>query len=175
MATDVWIVDSKSDKVFKYAGAASRLSGSQNAASSFSLNSSNRSPKDIVTDGTSLWVVNDSTTDKVFKYTVGWKSARQLDDRLDQFEADRSHDRSDQCQRHLDRRQRDRPRLSVHGRRQSHLRQPNGSGVVCPRGRQHQSAGNRRSAKGGDWAAGPYASGWLVIGSSGPSFQRIGI
>ncbi len=35
--TDVWIVDSKSDKVFRYAGAASRLSGSQNAASSFSL------------------------------------------------------------------------------------------------------------------------------------------
>jgi hypothetical protein len=30
----------------------------------------NRSPKDIVTDGASLWVVNDSTTDKVFKYTT---------------------------------------------------------------------------------------------------------
>lgn len=68
--TDVWIVDAKSDKVFKYAGAATRLSGSQNAASSFSLNSGNRDPKDIVTDGASLWVVNDSTTDKVFKYTV---------------------------------------------------------------------------------------------------------
>ena len=68
--TDVWIVDSKSDKVFKYTGAASRLSGSQNAASSFNLNSSNSAPKDIVTDGMSLWVVNDSTTDKVFKYTV---------------------------------------------------------------------------------------------------------
>ncbi len=69
-STDVWIVDSKSDKVYKYAGAASRLSGSQNAASSFSLNSGNRSAKDIVTDGASLWVVNDSSTDKVFKYTV---------------------------------------------------------------------------------------------------------
>jgi hypothetical protein len=68
--TDVWIVDAKSDKVYKYAGAATRLSGSQNAASSFSLNSANTSPKDIVTDGVSLWVVNDSTTDKVFKYTV---------------------------------------------------------------------------------------------------------
>ena len=50
--TDVWIVDAKSDKVYKYTGAASRLSGSQNAASSFSLNSGNTSPKDIVTDGT---------------------------------------------------------------------------------------------------------------------------
>ena len=68
--TDVWIVDAKSDKVYKYAGAATRLSGSQNAASSFSLNSGNTSPKDIVTDGANLWVVNDSTTDKVFKYTT---------------------------------------------------------------------------------------------------------
>ena len=68
--TDVWIVDAKSDKVYKYTGAATRLSGSQNAASSFSLNSGNTSPKDIVTDGVNLWVVNDSTTDKVFKYTI---------------------------------------------------------------------------------------------------------
>lgn len=68
--TDVWIVDSRSDKVFKYAGAASRLSGTQNAASSFNLNSSNTNPKDIVTDGASLWVVNDASTDKVFKYTA---------------------------------------------------------------------------------------------------------
>ncbi len=69
--TDVWIVDSKSDKVFRYAGAASRLSGSQNAASSFNLNSGNSAAKDIVTNGASLWVVNDTTTDKVFKYTIG--------------------------------------------------------------------------------------------------------
>lgn len=68
--TDIWLVDNKQDKVFKYTGAANRLSGSLNAASSFSLNSANSNPKDIVTDGTSLWVVNDSTTDKVFKYTV---------------------------------------------------------------------------------------------------------
>ena len=68
--TDVWIVDAKSDKVYKYTGAATRLSGSQNAASSFSLNSSNSNPKDIVTDGVNFWVVNDSTTDKVFKYTI---------------------------------------------------------------------------------------------------------
>ena len=68
--TDIWIVDARSDKVYKYAGAASRLSGSQTAASSFSLNTNNKSPKDIVTDGASLWVLNDSTTDTVFKYTV---------------------------------------------------------------------------------------------------------
>jgi len=68
--SDVWIVDAKSDKVFRYSGAASRLKDSQNAASSFKLNSGNTSPKGMVTDGTSLWVVNDSTTDKVFKYTL---------------------------------------------------------------------------------------------------------
>ena len=68
--TDVWIVDNKSDKVFRYTAAASRTSGTQNAASSFSLNGSNKSPKDIVTDGTYLWVVDDSTTDKIFKYTL---------------------------------------------------------------------------------------------------------
>jgi uncharacterized delta-60 repeat protein len=68
--TDVWIVDARQDKVFRYTGAASRLSGSQNAASSFDLNSSNKDPKDVVTDGSSLWVVNDSSTDKVFKYNL---------------------------------------------------------------------------------------------------------
>ncbi|HUE74511.1 MAG TPA: LamG-like jellyroll fold domain-containing protein, partial [Pirellulaceae bacterium] len=68
--TDVWIVDGKSDKVFRDTNAAGRLSGSQNAASSFSLNSGNRNPKDIVTDGVHLWVVNDTSTDKVFKYTL---------------------------------------------------------------------------------------------------------
>ena len=68
--SDVWIVDAKSDKVFRYTAAASRLSGSQNAASSFSLNRSDTNPKGIVTDGTSLWVVDDGTTDKVFKYTL---------------------------------------------------------------------------------------------------------
>ena len=69
--TDIWIVDSKSDKVFRYAGAASRLAGSQNAASSFNLSGSNSNPKDIVTDGASLWVVDDAAkSDKVFKYTA---------------------------------------------------------------------------------------------------------
>lgn len=68
--TDVWIVDARQDRVYRYTGAASRLSGSQNAAGSFALNNGNTGPKDILTDGTNLWVVNDSTTDKVFKYTL---------------------------------------------------------------------------------------------------------
>jgi hypothetical protein len=68
--TNIWVVDAAQDKVFRYTGAAGRLSGSQNAASSFGLNKNNKSPKDIVTDGTHLWVVEDGTTDKVFKYTT---------------------------------------------------------------------------------------------------------
>jgi glucose/arabinose dehydrogenase len=67
--TDIWLVDSNSRKVYDYAGAASRLSGSQNVASSFSLNKSDTNPQDIVTDGTSFWVVDGSAL-KVFKYTL---------------------------------------------------------------------------------------------------------
>jgi hypothetical protein len=77
--TDVWLVDSYSDKVYKYSGAASRLSGSQTAASSFNLASSgnpssrNTNPTDLVTDGASFWVV-DGTALKVFKYTLSGSS-----------------------------------------------------------------------------------------------------
>jgi hypothetical protein len=70
--TDIWLVDSSSDMVYKFTGAASRTSGSQNAASSFSLaggHNSDPNPQDIVTDGTSFWVV-DGTKLKVFKYTL---------------------------------------------------------------------------------------------------------
>jgi hypothetical protein len=67
--TDIWIVDAYQRKVYRYAGAASRLSGSQSASSSFYLNSSDTNPTDIVTDGTSFWVV-DAAADMVFKYTL---------------------------------------------------------------------------------------------------------
>jgi hypothetical protein len=67
---DIWIVDAKSDKVYRYTGAASRLSGSQSAASNFSLNANNKDASDLVTDGTSIWVLNNAATDKVFKYAV---------------------------------------------------------------------------------------------------------
>lgn len=69
--TDVWIVDASGDKVYKYSGAAGLTSGSQNSSFNFSLNSGNRNPKDIVTDGSYLYVVNDTnSSDKVFKYTL---------------------------------------------------------------------------------------------------------
>jgi hypothetical protein len=74
--TDIWLVDSSADKVYKYTGAASRLSGGQNAASSFSLangKNADTNPQDIVTDGTSFWVV-DGTAHKVFKYSLSGSS-----------------------------------------------------------------------------------------------------
>ena len=40
--TDVWIVDANSDKVYQVRRRGDRLSGSQNAASSFSLNKPTR-------------------------------------------------------------------------------------------------------------------------------------
>jgi hypothetical protein len=70
--TDIWLLDNYTHKVYEYAGAASRLSGSQGATSSFSLASGKRgntNGKGIVTDGTSFWVVDGSQL-KVFKYTL---------------------------------------------------------------------------------------------------------
>ncbi len=69
---DVWLVanSTSKDNVFKYTGAASRLSGTQNAASSFSLNKFDTNSKGLVTDGAALWIVDDGATDKVFKYTL---------------------------------------------------------------------------------------------------------
>jgi len=64
------LVNNQADCVYFYSGAASLTIGSQNATSSFNLNSGNKNAKDIVTDGNYLWVVNDSNTDKEFKYTV---------------------------------------------------------------------------------------------------------
>jgi hypothetical protein len=74
--TDIWLVDSTADKVYKFTGAASRLSGSQSAASSFALvkgKGGNTNPQDIVTDGASFWIV-DGTTLKVFKYSLSGSS-----------------------------------------------------------------------------------------------------
>ncbi|MFN9915231.1 MAG: hypothetical protein ACK53L_21760, partial [Pirellulaceae bacterium] len=77
--THIWIVESKADRVYYFANAASRTSGSQAATASFLLNSSNTSPKDLVVGSfngiKNIWVVNDITStsgiDRVFKYTIG--------------------------------------------------------------------------------------------------------
>jgi hypothetical protein len=72
--TNIWIVDSKSDKIYYYAGAASRLSGTATLSASFPLASGNTNPKDLVfgSNGTTgfLWVVNDAKSDLVYRYSV---------------------------------------------------------------------------------------------------------
>ena len=72
--TNIWIVDAQSDRVFYYANAASRLSGTQ-TGTSFLLGSGNTSPTDLVFGASgstrTLWVVNSSTTDRVYRYKIG--------------------------------------------------------------------------------------------------------
>jgi subtilisin family serine protease len=72
--THIWIVDARADRVYYYANAASRLSGSQTATTNFALASGNAGPKDIVFGSQSgvnyLWVVNDAASDRVFRYTL---------------------------------------------------------------------------------------------------------
>jgi hypothetical protein len=69
--TDIWLLDSSSSKIHKYNGAASLRSGSQNANSNFRLSRSNCNATDMVTDGTSFWVVNaNGSSSKVFKYNL---------------------------------------------------------------------------------------------------------
>ncbi|MBL8826779.1 MAG: tandem-95 repeat protein, partial [Planctomycetaceae bacterium] len=69
---NLWVVDDDSNRVYYFAGAASRLRGSISATSSFALNRNNKNAMDVVTDGTHLWVVNDTAKlDNVFRYTIG--------------------------------------------------------------------------------------------------------
>src|SRR5262249_20355648 len=76
----VWIVDRGPGRVLRFAGAASRTSGSAAADSSFALDADNAGASDLVTDGTTLWVIDD-VKDAVFVYdTAGARPGRwQLD------------------------------------------------------------------------------------------------
>lgn len=67
---NIWIVDRETDKVFLFAGAAMRKSGTIKATSSFSLNSKNLNAMDIASDGTHLWIVNDAGADQIFRYST---------------------------------------------------------------------------------------------------------
>ena len=144
-------MDSYADKVYKYTGAASRLSGSQNAASSFSLASGkngNTNPQDIVTDGTSFWVV-DGTALKVFKYTLsgsllGSWSIDPANTHPTGITIDPTNV-SDIWIVDNGTRQ----GLPVHGRGQPHLGQPERGRDLRPEPRRHQPAGHRRPAAAG--------------------------
>ncbi|QDU26633.1 Serine-aspartate repeat-containing protein D precursor [Anatilimnocola aggregata] len=80
--TDLWIVDRETDRIFLFAGAAARRSGSVKATSNFALAVSNRDPFDVTTDGAHLWVVNNTNSvDKVFRYSLSgaWQGSWQID------------------------------------------------------------------------------------------------
>lgn len=69
--TDIWLVDSKTDSIHRFAGACSRMSGKIAPTSSFRLDRENRNPTDLITDNLHFWVVNDtSKVDKVFLYSL---------------------------------------------------------------------------------------------------------
>ena len=68
---DLWIVDREEDRVYFFEGGALLRSGEAEPTSSFSLGRGNRNPMDLVTDGSHLWVVNNTRrTDKVFRYSI---------------------------------------------------------------------------------------------------------
>ena len=66
--SDVWIVDAGKDRVYVYSGATSVLSGSQTPTRNFQLATTNGSSEDIVTNGTTVWVLQSGSPDKVFAY-----------------------------------------------------------------------------------------------------------
>ncbi|MGV2337579.1 MAG UNVERIFIED_CONTAM: hypothetical protein LVR18_27035 [Planctomycetaceae bacterium] len=72
--THIWLVDARSDRVFYYANAASRLTGTQTATANFTLATGNATSKDVVFGSQNgvnyLWVVDDAATDRVFRYTL---------------------------------------------------------------------------------------------------------
>src|SRR5262249_5797871 len=69
--TDIWIVDDAKDRVYRYAGAASRTSGSQSAADSFALDAANKDASGLATDGTTIWMTDvHARTNNVFVYDL---------------------------------------------------------------------------------------------------------
>jgi RHS repeat-associated protein len=71
--TDIWIVDRRGDRVYRYAGGAAWTGGTHKATDSFKLNRKNRNPTGLTTDGSTLWVTEKSKH-KVFVYDVSGKS-----------------------------------------------------------------------------------------------------
>ncbi|MEY3456890.1 MAG: hypothetical protein RL215_47 [Planctomycetota bacterium] len=72
--THIWITDRFNDRIHYFANAATRLSGEQISNASWLVNRSNLNATDIVfgTQGglRYLWVTDDSTIDRVFRYTL---------------------------------------------------------------------------------------------------------
>jgi hypothetical protein len=94
--TDLWLVDGYAAKVYKFSGAAGRLFGSQSAAGSFnpaSGRNGDTNPQDLVTDGSSFWVV-DGTAQGLQVHALRLVT-RQLGYRPGRRPPDWHHDQSD--------------------------------------------------------------------------------
>ncbi len=67
---DLWVVDPTADRVYRFTGGASLRTGRINFTSTFLLNRTNLNATDLVTDGTRIWVLDDTlATDRVFRYS----------------------------------------------------------------------------------------------------------
>lgn len=66
---DLWVVDAGPNEVVRFTGGSLLRSGEAAPTSSFALDGENASPSDLVTDGTTIWVTDDSA-DSVFVYSV---------------------------------------------------------------------------------------------------------
>jgi hypothetical protein len=72
---DLYVSDSTARAIHVFAGAASQLSGTVAPTRSIALAAGNTSPQDVATDGTTLWVVNSASVDRVYVYRAGTGAA----------------------------------------------------------------------------------------------------
>ena len=79
--TDIWIVDEEAKEILRFSGAASRLSGSQDADFWFDLDDDHEHASGLTTDGTIFWST-DYYEDAVFVYDVSgaFLGSWELDD-----------------------------------------------------------------------------------------------
>ena len=71
--TSIWTVSNHTDRVYFYSGAASFVPNNNSnpmLTHSFGLHLSNSNPKDLATDGNTVWVVDDGSIDFVYAYTT---------------------------------------------------------------------------------------------------------
>jgi RHS repeat-associated protein len=69
--SDIFLVDSATNTVYRFANATGYLSGEYAPTSSFALDPANTSPSGMVTDGQTIWITDDkATTNNVFVYSM---------------------------------------------------------------------------------------------------------
>jgi hypothetical protein len=69
--TDVWILDGITNRVYHYANAAGRTSGTQVPVDSFALDSANTMATGLVVNGGTIWVTdNQASQDRVYVYST---------------------------------------------------------------------------------------------------------